>query len=95
MAAVYENITYENVVINGEQITPDLLIWRRYKVPSRGVVEIFLDINPHLRAALAAGPYLPIGVGVVIPIIASIIEQRAQLQDNSTLWASTTKDAVA
>lgn len=73
-----DSITYESVIVSGEQIEPGLLIWRRYKVPAKGVTEIFLDINPHIRQHMRNSIYLPVGVSVLIPIIKSILQNRPQ-----------------
>jgi phage tail protein X len=69
-------VTYETVIIADDRLLPDALIWRRYKYPAPGATEMFLDINPHLRHALAQSPYLPVGVSVLIPVIASIVQRR-------------------
>lgn len=65
---------FETVRIRGEGVAPDLLIWRRYKRPAPGVLEAFLDMNPHILPALALGPFLPIGELVRIPIDQKILE---------------------
>jgi phage tail protein X len=63
-------ITWEYVQIQGDNITPARLLWRRYKRPGRGMLGLFLDANPELSAkdVLGAGPFLPVGAVVRIPI---------------------------
>ncbi|WEK50300.1 MAG: tail protein X [Candidatus Kaistia colombiensis] len=57
--------TYEEVKVAGEFITIDLLVWRRFKRRTDGLVDRILMANPALAEA---GPYLPIGTVVQIPI---------------------------
>lgn len=66
--------TWEQVRIKGENITPDLLIWRRYKRPAPRMLELMLDSNPAMTYALAAGPYIPVGMVVSIPIDSEILK---------------------
>jgi phage tail protein X len=79
-------ITYEHVRIRGENIAPDLLIWRRYKRPAPGVLELFLAANPQVEQALSAGPYLPVGVVVAIPIDSEIFEGRPAQENSIRLY---------
>jgi hypothetical protein len=68
--------SYETVRVRGENITPDLLIWRRYKVPADHVLEDFLRVNPQAHPALAVGPFLAVGTVVRIPIDPDILSGR-------------------
>jgi phage tail protein X len=52
------------IKVAGEDISVDLLIWRKYKRPMPGLLEQVLDINPGLAAL---GPILPIGTFVKLP----------------------------
>lgn len=54
----------ETITIRGENIPLDLLLWRRYGVRGRSLVERTLDLNPGLAAL---GPILPLGTVVIIP----------------------------
>lgn len=60
-------LAYEPVVVAGEDIAIDLLIWRRFKRPMAGLLEALLDLpdNQHLADLPAI---LPLGTRVVIPI---------------------------
>lgn len=62
------SITYEVVRIEGENIEPAKLIWRRYKRPAPGIHELFLALNPHLAPHLGTSAYLPVGEIVRIPL---------------------------
>ena len=68
--------SYETVRIRGEQITPDLLIWRRYKRPAEGILEAFLAKNPQAHKALRTSPFLDVGLVVFIPIDPDILNGR-------------------
>lgn len=57
--------THETVVVAGDFITIDLLVWRRFKRRTDGLVDRILMVNPELAVA---GPYLPVGTTVKIPI---------------------------
>lgn len=63
-----DDLTYEVVVVQAENIEPDRLIWRRYKRPHYGITELFLAANPHIMPHLGQSPFLPQGVPVRIPI---------------------------
>lgn len=65
----------ETIVIKGEGITVDLLVWRRYRRPIPGMVEKVLALNPGLAAC---GPYLPLGRAVKLPIVESKAETPAR-----------------
>lgn len=54
------------VKVGGEGVSVDLLIWRRYKRPTFGLLEQVLDNNPGLAAL---GPILPVGTLVKLPTV--------------------------
>jgi phage tail protein X len=80
--------SYETVRIKGEEITPDLLIWRRYKRPAPGVLEAFLAKNPQAHAALRSGPYLAVGEVVFLPIDPDILNGRPANVPVVRLWGT-------
>lgn len=57
--------TFERVEVAGDEITLDLIVWRRFKRRKDGIVDRILAANPELAIA---GPYLPVGTVVYIPI---------------------------
>lgn len=57
--------TTETIVVQGDELTVDLLLYRRFKRPMPGLFERVLELNPDLAEV---GPFLPIGASVVIPI---------------------------
>jgi phage tail protein X len=54
----------ETITIRGEGISLDLLLWRKFGVRGRELVESALDLNPGLAAL---GPIIPMGTVVRIP----------------------------
>jgi phage tail protein X len=58
----------EEIEIRGDNILPDLLVWRRYKRRWRNGLAAFLDANPELMGHLGMSPFLPIGMFVRMPI---------------------------
>lgn len=55
----------EKIVVKGDDIALDLLLWRRFKSYRPGFVERVLDANPGLADL---GPILPIGTEVTVPL---------------------------
>lgn len=54
----------ESVTVKGEGLTLDLILWRRYGVRGRSLVEAALAANPGLAML---GPELPLGTVIIIP----------------------------
>lgn len=54
----------KTIVIQGDGISVDLLLWREYGVRGRSLVERTLEINPGLAAL---GPIIPHGRSVIVP----------------------------
>lgn len=59
-------MTTESLTVNGEGVTLDQLVWRKFHRPIPGLVEQVLGLNPGLAQL---GPYLPVGTRVVLPIL--------------------------
>lgn len=55
---------HETIIVRGEGITLDLILWRRHGVRGQALVADTLSINPGLAAL---GPILPLGTSVIIP----------------------------
>lgn len=55
----------ETIVVKGDDIALDLLLWRRFQRHRAGFVERVLDANPGLADL---GPILPVGTAVVVPL---------------------------
>jgi phage tail protein X len=71
---------FELVTVQGENITVDMLVWRRYKTPAYGIFELLLDANPHLALLHKESCFLPIGTEVRIPIDPSVLAGRPSPQ---------------
>lgn len=54
----------ETITIRGEGISLDLLLWRKFGVRGRELVEATLTLNPGLALR---GPILPMGTVVIVP----------------------------
>lgn len=67
---------FELVTVQGDYVTVDLLVWRRYKIPAPGILETLLDSNPHLARLHAQSCFLPIGTQIRIPIDPDILRDR-------------------
>jgi phage tail protein X len=55
----------EPVTVEGEFITVSLIVWRRFRRPMPGLVELILDRNPGLADL---EPYLPVGTTFGMPV---------------------------
>jgi phage tail protein X len=53
----------ETVIVRGEGLTVDLLLWRKYGVKGRALVEATFALNAGLAAL---GPVLPLGTSVTL-----------------------------
>jgi phage tail protein X len=54
----------ETITVKGEGISLDLLLWRKFGVRGRELVEVTLGLNPGLADL---GAFLPLGTVVVVP----------------------------
>jgi len=78
--------SHELIVVAGEGITADLLLWRRYRIQSPGIVERMLDDNPHLAKIHRETPFIPVGTPVLIPIDLDILAGRPQPKNTITIY---------
>lgn len=58
-------MTTETYIVEGDGVALDLMVWRRFRRPTPGLVERVLDSNPGLADL---GPLLPAGTRLTIPI---------------------------
>ncbi|MFN4098137.1 MAG: tail protein X [Pararhodobacter sp.] len=54
----------DRLLVEGEGITLDLILWRRHGVRGRALVEATLELNPGLSGA---GTVLPLGTSIEVP----------------------------
>ena len=73
--------TVETITVRGDFITVPLLIWRRFHRPMPGLAEAILAINPGLAAA---GPFIPIGTTLQMPIPAQ--DEAQNIAPKIKLW---------
>ena len=55
---------HETIIVRGEGITLDLILWRRHGVRGQALVADTLSISPGLAAL---GPFIPPGTSAIIP----------------------------
>ncbi len=77
---------YDYVTVQGDYITADLLVWRRYRNTAPGIVEKLLDANPHLAKIHQTTPFLPVGTQVRIPIDLNILRGKPTLKPITNIW---------
>lgn len=70
----------ETVTVEGEGLTVATLVWRRFKRPMPGLVEVIYDLNPGLADL---GQTLPVGTSFDMPIP---IPREQQVLDPIRLW---------
>jgi phage tail protein X len=58
------NIT-ETITVAGDDVSVSLIVWRRFKRPMPGLVEMIYDTNPGLADL---GHFLPVGTVFALPI---------------------------
>lgn len=74
------NEVIERITVEGDGITVSLLVWRRFRRPMPGLVEMILERNPGLAGL---GPILPVGTVLEIPVPTP---RTPQLLDPIRLW---------
>lgn len=79
---------YDLITVQGDYVTVDLLVWRRYKIPAEGIVEALLDANPHLALLHRESCFLPAGTQVRIPIDLDILRGRPKPQQIREIYGA-------
>jgi phage tail protein X len=77
---------FEILTVQGDFITADLIIWRRYHCRTRGAVEAMLDLNPHLAHIHRETPFIPPGTQVRIPIDFDMLKGRPKPLEQEVVW---------
>lgn len=77
---------FELIEVAGENITADLLVWRRYRRPAPGIVEIMVDANPQISYVHRYTPFLPPGLFVRMPIDPDLLAGQPQSTPLNNLW---------
>lgn len=81
---------HEEFVVQGEGITVDLIIWRRYRTAAPRMTEITMDLNPHVALLHAESPFLPVGTRLRIPVDLELLRGRPEQKSHVTLYNSRT-----
>jgi phage tail protein X len=81
--------SYDLVTVGSDYVTADLILWRRYRNRSPGMIERLLDDNPHLAKVHCFSPFLPVGTQVRIPIDFEILAGTPQRKNTIVLWGKT------
>jgi len=81
--------SYDLVTVMSDRITVDQIVWRRYRNRARGMVEIFLDHNPHLAKVHRYSPFLPVGTQVRVPIDYEVLRGAPHTKAGVVLWGTT------
>lgn len=79
---------YDLVTVESEFITADIVIWRRYRIRSNGILETLLDVNPHLAKLHKYSPFIPVGTQIRVPIDIPIISGAPQPKTSVMLWGT-------
>lgn len=77
---------YELYEVQGEFVTADLMVWRRYRRRTPGIVEQMLDSNSHLSHVHRQGPFIPVGTLVRMPIDPTLIRGGQTGMAEEQLW---------
>lgn len=65
----------ETIIVNGDGITVDLLLWRRHGRRGQSLLEETLALNPGLAGL---GPILPVGSVLALPDLPRQVRQARQ-----------------
>jgi len=71
----------EKITVRGDGITLDLLLWRKYRRKTPGLVERTLEMN---RGLADSGTFLPVGTVVTLPVDAP--QQTPARRNFKRLW---------
>lgn len=73
---MFSRANFETYVTDADGLTVDLIIWRRYRRQTPGLVEAVLDMN---AGVADLGPLLPRGTMLKIPIDQPSMQTQATL----------------
>ncbi|PWT74801.1 MAG: hypothetical protein C5B60_06280 [Chloroflexi bacterium] len=69
-----------------EFMTCDLIVWKRYRQRSTGIVEKMLDANPQLSWGHRTSPFIPVGTVIRMPIDPTLIIGKPPSLPTDSLW---------
>jgi len=82
-------VSYDVVTVGSDFITADIILWRRYRMRSPGMIERLMDDNPHLAKVHRYSPFLPVGTQVRIPIDYDVMSGVEIKKNQIVLWGVT------
>ena len=84
-------VGHDLLLVQGDYITADLILWRRYRAPTFGLVERMLDDNPRMAKIHRETPFLPVGTMVRIPFDPDLMAQRPRAPEKVILFGGTSE----
>jgi len=69
-----------------ESLTCDMIVWKRYRQRSPGIVEKMLDANPQLSWGHRTSPFIPVGTLLRMPIDPSLLIGKPPSLPTDSLW---------
>jgi len=80
---------FEAYQIMSEYMTADLIVWKRYRQRSNGIVEKMLDANPQLSWGHRTSPFIPVGTLLRLPVDPSLLLGKPPQLPTDSLWTDT------
>lgn len=88
--------SFEIYVVASEDVTCDMIVWQRYKQRAPGIVELMLDLNPHLaRTVHKTTPFIPVGTYIRVPIDVALLRGKQPVNEVDSLWTDKAGYTVA
>jgi phage tail protein X len=78
--------SYELYIVGTDYVTVDLMIWKKYRQPTRGLVEAMMDANPQIAFVHRTTPFIPAGTYVRVPVDRQQQMGKVVPDPNVTLW---------
>lgn len=77
---------YDMVTVQSDFVAADVIVWRRYRMVTNGILEAMLDANPHLAKLHKHSPFLPPGTQVRVPIDPEVMKGMPKTRKTITLF---------
>jgi phage tail protein X len=77
---------FELVVVATEYVTADIIVWKKYRRPCPGIVEVMLDANPQLALVHRTTPFIPVGTYVRVPVDPALMAGKQPVMPVSSIW---------
>ena len=63
-------VPHDRIVVTGEGVTLERMLWKRDRRYTTGLCELALDINPGLAGF---GAVIPVGTAVRLPLVSALV----------------------